>query len=118
MEMKELVERTGGMVVQTDSFTNPIFKESLKRMFDGTATDISSNGIFEVCPLYSSSRFLTLLILAGYSFERYSALWGHWPRSKFGEEISTRLGYLCRSGWYKYVAPQLPDTFDASNRHL
>ena len=90
MEMKELVERTGGMVVQTDSFTNPIFKESLKCMFDGSAVNISSNGVFEVCHLLSSYRFLTLLALAGYSFERHSALWRHWPCSKFGEENSIR----------------------------
>lgn len=31
--MKDLVERTGGMILQTDSYTNPIFKESFKRIF-------------------------------------------------------------------------------------
>jgi len=49
-EMKELVERTGGLLVQTDSFTNPIFKESLKRMFDGHSLGISSNAMLEVIP--------------------------------------------------------------------
>jgi len=46
--MKELVERTGGLVVQTDSFTNPIFKESLKKLFDGHSISLSSNAMLEV----------------------------------------------------------------------
>jgi hypothetical protein len=32
-EMKELVQLTGGMVVQIDTFANVVFKESLKRVF-------------------------------------------------------------------------------------
>lgn len=31
--MKEMVQLTGGQCVQIDSFTNPVFKDSLKRMF-------------------------------------------------------------------------------------
>jgi len=32
-EMKACVEKTGGVIVQTDTFTNVIFKESFKRVF-------------------------------------------------------------------------------------
>lgn len=32
-EMKTAVEATGGITIQTDTFTNPVFKQSLKRMF-------------------------------------------------------------------------------------
>ena len=53
--MKELVERTGGLVVQTDSFTNPIFKESVKRLFDGTSIQFNSHAMFEVSPGHHST---------------------------------------------------------------
>jgi hypothetical protein len=53
-EMKPVVDMTGGMVVQTDTFLNPVFKESFKRVFaqPGTpgALEISSNATFEVGP--------------------------------------------------------------------
>lgn len=32
-EMKTAVEATGGITIQTDTFTNPVFKDSLRRMF-------------------------------------------------------------------------------------
>ena len=32
-EMKPVVDMTGGVVVQTDTFHNPVFKESFKRAF-------------------------------------------------------------------------------------
>lgn len=32
-EMKTAVEATGGITIQTDTFTNPVFKSSLRRMF-------------------------------------------------------------------------------------
>ena len=32
-EMKTAVEATGGITIQTDTFMNPVFKDSLKRMF-------------------------------------------------------------------------------------
>lgn len=34
-EMKPVVQATGGLVVQTDTFRNPMFKESLMRVFAG-----------------------------------------------------------------------------------
>ncbi|GMH38572.1 hypothetical protein BSKO_06456 [Bryopsis sp. KO-2023] len=53
-EMKEIVERTGGMAVQTDTFTNPVFKDSFKRMFakegDPGFLGVSSGATFEVIP--------------------------------------------------------------------
>lgn len=53
-EMKEVVERTGGMVVQTDTFTNPIFKDSFRKMFaketEPGFLGISSGATFEVIP--------------------------------------------------------------------
>ncbi len=51
-EMKEAVQLSGGMVVQTDTFTNVVFKESLKRVFAKDGEDgflgTSSNATFEV----------------------------------------------------------------------
>ena len=51
--MKPVVEATGGMVVQTDTFLNPVFKESFKRVFAGEAEDgylaVASNATFEAC---------------------------------------------------------------------
>lgn len=51
-EMKPVVDMTGGMVVQTDTFHNPVFKESLKRVFVPPGTqgslEVASNATFEV----------------------------------------------------------------------
>lgn len=51
-EMKPVVDMSGGMVVQTDTFLNPVFKESFKRVFlpPGAhgSLDIASNATFEV----------------------------------------------------------------------
>ena len=50
--MKACIEHTGGYVVQTDTFTNPIFKDSLRRMFTPAGEEgylgLSSNATFEV----------------------------------------------------------------------
>ncbi len=52
--MKPVVEATGGMVVQTDTFLNPVFKESFKRVFALEAEEgylaVASNATFEVPP--------------------------------------------------------------------
>ena len=49
--MKPVVDMTGGMVLMTDTFTNPVFKESFKRVFaqagDPGCLDIASNATFE-----------------------------------------------------------------------
>lgn len=46
------VEHTGGMSVQTDTFHNPVFKDSFKRVFAKPGEDghmgIASNATFEV----------------------------------------------------------------------
>ena len=46
------VEHTGGMTVQTDTFTNPVFKDSFKRVFAKPGEDghmaLASNATFEV----------------------------------------------------------------------
>ncbi|CAM6023763.1 unnamed protein product [Sphagnum balticum] len=49
-EMKVAIERTGVLVVLSESFGHPVFKESLKRVFESGehALDLSFNGIFEV----------------------------------------------------------------------
>ncbi|XP_057451401.1 protein transport protein SEC23 C [Lotus japonicus] len=49
-ELKTAVERTGGLVVLAESFGHPVFKESLKRVFQSGDYDLglSSNGIFEI----------------------------------------------------------------------
>eukprot|EP00803_Ostreobium_quekettii_P006628 evm.model.scf_2332.2 EVM.evm.TU.scf_2332.2 scf_2332:5133-14745(+) len=53
-EMKEMIERTGGMCVQTDTFLNPIFKESFRRVFATEGEEgclgFSSSATFEVIP--------------------------------------------------------------------
>ncbi|KAK9814088.1 hypothetical protein WJX72_000474 [[Myrmecia] bisecta] len=53
-EMKRAVEHTGGMVVQTDSFHNSVFKDSFKRVFAKPTEEghlgIASNATFEVIP--------------------------------------------------------------------
>ena len=50
--MKMAVEHTGGMTVQTDTFTNPVFRDSFKRVFAKPGEDghmaIASNATFEV----------------------------------------------------------------------
>ncbi len=51
-EMKPVVDMTGGMVVQTDTFLNPVFKESFKRVFVAPGAqgslEVASNATFEV----------------------------------------------------------------------
>eukprot|EP00955_Chlamydomonas_euryale_P025590 270071-Chlamydomonas_euryale.AAC.2 len=53
-EMQECVQHTGGMVVQADTFNNPVFRESLKRLFARDGDDgflgVSSNATVEVIP--------------------------------------------------------------------
>ena len=50
--MKMAVEQTGGMTVQTDTFTNPVFRDSFKRVFAKPGEDghmsLASNATFEV----------------------------------------------------------------------
>lgn len=51
-EMKVCVQSTGGMVVQSDTFTSSTYKDSLKRLFlsdgDEGFMGLSSNATFEV----------------------------------------------------------------------
>lgn len=51
-EMKTAVEATGGITIQTDTFANPVFKDSLKRMFTPPGEEghlgLHSNAIMEV----------------------------------------------------------------------
>ena len=51
-EMKMAIEATGGMVVQTDTFHNPVFRDSLARIFarpgEAGHMGIASNATFEV----------------------------------------------------------------------
>jgi hypothetical protein len=53
-EMKDMAAMSGGQVVQIDTFTNPVFKESLKRLFVGETEPgflgMSSNATLEVLP--------------------------------------------------------------------
>lgn len=50
--MQMAVEASGGMAVQTDTFHNPVFKDSLQRVFakpgDAGHMGLASNAIFEV----------------------------------------------------------------------
>ena len=50
--MKAAVDMSGGMVVQTDTFHNPVFKESFKRVFAPPGApgslELASNATFEV----------------------------------------------------------------------
>ena len=50
--MKVPVEATGGLVVQSDTFQNPVFKESIRRIFaragDPHHLGVASNATFEV----------------------------------------------------------------------
>ncbi|XP_050280877.1 protein transport protein SEC23 [Quercus robur] len=49
-ELKIAVERTGGLVVLAESFGHPVFKDSIRRIFQAGDYDLglSSNGIFEI----------------------------------------------------------------------
>eukprot|EP00878_Enallax_costatus_P011529 GHUV01012035.1.p1 GENE.GHUV01012035.1~~GHUV01012035.1.p1 ORF type:complete len:713 (+),score=230.46 GHUV01012035.1:401-2539(+) len=53
-EMKEMIQLTGGQCVLTDSFTNPVFKDSLKRMFTSEDNEgflgMSSHATLDVLP--------------------------------------------------------------------
>jgi hypothetical protein len=42
LEMKPCVEKTGGIVVQTDTFFNPMFRETFKRLFASVTTNMTS----------------------------------------------------------------------------
>lgn len=59
-EMKVPVEATGGLVVQTDTFHNPVFKESMKRVFarpeDQYNLGLASNATFEVGRSFSDGK--------------------------------------------------------------
>lgn len=49
-EMKVAVEKSGGLVVLSESFGHPVFKDSFRRVFDkgDSSLGLSYNGIFEV----------------------------------------------------------------------
>jgi len=51
-EMKTAVEATGGVTIQTDTFANPVFKDSLRRMFTPSGEEghlgMHSNATLEV----------------------------------------------------------------------
>lgn len=53
-EMKDVIMATGGLAVQTDTFHNIVFKDSLKRLFTKDGEEgfigLSSNATFEVIP--------------------------------------------------------------------
>ena len=50
--MRAALEASGGMVVQTDTFHNPVFRDSLQRVFakpgDTGHMGLASNATFEV----------------------------------------------------------------------
>ncbi len=52
--MKDAVLTTGGLTVQTDTYHNVVFKDSLKRLFTREGEEgflgLSSNATFEVIP--------------------------------------------------------------------
>jgi protein transport protein SEC23 len=68
-EMKTAIEATGGMVVQTDSFHNPVFRDSLARVFakpgEPSHMGMASNAIFEVLVslLAHMSKLAVMLIV-------------------------------------------------------
>ena len=51
-EMKNVVELSGGLVIQTDSFGNSVFKDSFRNLLSGPeesrSVSLASNAIFEV----------------------------------------------------------------------
>lgn len=62
-EMKNIVDMTGGLIVQTDSFGNAVFKDSFRRVLADPEQphhlSLSSNATFEAseaifCPCISS----------------------------------------------------------------
>ena len=63
--MRDAVLLTGGMVVQADTYHNPIFRESLKRMFlkDGEEgfIGITSNATLEVCVVCAGGVIVCVL---------------------------------------------------------
>ena len=52
--MKNVVELSGGLVIQTDSFANSVFKDSFRNLLSGPeearSVSLASNAIFEVLP--------------------------------------------------------------------
>lgn len=60
--MKMALEATGGMTVQTDTFHNPVFRDSLQRVFakpgDTGHMGLASNAILEVLWLAAASPSL------------------------------------------------------------
>ena len=53
-EMREIVSLTGGLVVQADTFHNPVFKDSMRRLFLKEGEEgfigLTSNASLEVIP--------------------------------------------------------------------
>ena len=59
LEMRELVEATGGLVVLGDSFGQSVFKESLRRVFNRYADDVQQDGGFMTMAFGCSLEVLT-----------------------------------------------------------
>ena len=59
LEMRELVEATGGLVVLGDSFGQSVFKESLRRVFNRYADDVPQDGGFMTMAFGCSLEVLT-----------------------------------------------------------
>ena len=60
-EMKEMVQLTGGQCVQIDSFTNVVFKDSLKRMFARYVGTRTAHARRRFCALASSHAPVSLV---------------------------------------------------------
>ena len=59
LEMRELVEATGGLVVLGDSFGQSVFKESLRRVFNRYNDDVPQDGGFMTMAFGASLEVLT-----------------------------------------------------------
>lgn len=109
--MKPVVDMTGGVVVQTDTFDNPVFKESFKRVFvapgSQSSLEVASNANFEVRPF---TLFCTLM----YTPEVWGSETcgdGH-PSSRAAQSIGGCTGYPVQQTAVRqqsmYCMPVLP----------
>ena len=58
-EMKVAIERTGGLVVLSESFGHSVFKDSFKRIFEGGEQSLGLSFKYVFCPSLAFSFLFT-----------------------------------------------------------
>ncbi|GMM27813.1 hypothetical protein DAMA08_005290 [Martiniozyma asiatica (nom. inval.)] len=90
-EMESLVDKTGGVVIQSDSFTSAIFSQSLQRFFEKDEQDQSQFGLNAFLEIKSTALKISGLVGHAMSFKS--------PNKKIDNISERKIGHSGSSMW-------------------